>query len=245
MQLGHSLSITNPRLVASGGGGADNPLAELYGTGLGQIPLHLAPEYAVLDGSGNVVSVPNRGGAGAAFDSAATGSGILIADGMFSVPTFGPYLQMGAAADLVGIRAFFIGQPSADLPHDARIMGSADHNTHVRVNRVNSRISLFRGGETVNTGGFHGPPAALRLYELEITGGAVRVFINGAQSGTTDPLAWPDMKIDRIFSGQSTYPFQGLAGAFASVITDGSASYDPVMQQVRQVLAAKHGITLA
>ncbi|MDO5705983.1 MAG: hypothetical protein Q4G49_13080 [Paracoccus sp. (in: a-proteobacteria)] len=41
------------------------PLAACYGVGLGQAPLRLDPLDAVLGGSGNVASIPNKRGAGA------------------------------------------------------------------------------------------------------------------------------------------------------------------------------------
>lgn len=222
-----------------------DPLAALYGVGMGQIPLHLAPEDAVLDGGGNVLTVPNRGGAGAAFGATSTGTGMTRANGRLQIPAE-VWLTLANHADIVGTRFFFVAALPAGMANDAvRFLGNTAVNL-ARIRALAGEVLFQRNGVNLTLAGVS-PGSALHLFEIEIiSGGTSRLFVDGAQaSSAATPATFTDFLVNRVFAGPSVPSFTGQAGDVLSVITDGTLARDPTMLTVRQTLAAKHGVALA
>lgn len=232
-----------------------DPFADLYGTGLGQIPMLLDPLDAVMSGA-NVVSIPNKGGAGAAFNATVmgTGAGMTREGGLLVKTSTTNYLQLSSPADLVGARLFVVSAVAPEaIGTGPRIAGrdfqsAAGDRTDMNVSIPNSAIAVRRhdgaGMPGVLSGTFPADPGGvLRLYEMEMAAGLFRVWVNGTQVA---PVAYnvPTFIVDRVLGGLTTPYFTGLAGIAGSVITDGTPAMDPVMLRVRQTIAARYGITL-
>ena len=218
-----------------------NPIVALYGTGMGQIPLHLAPEDAVTDGSGNVTMIANRGGAGAAFDLSVAGSGITKQSGLLNISSTTVLADLASPADMLGTRMFFVAQPLVSTA-SYRYFGSS--NSAVRVGE--GKLIVFRGPSTTGTIST-GVPAitAPTLIEIETDGASVRAWFNGTSVGTAS-FAVSSFPIGRLARGNGTgAEFVGLMGDVLSVITDGSPAMDAPIATIRNALAAKYGITLS
>lgn len=238
----------------AGAPAAPDPIAAFYGVGLGQVPLHLAPEDAILDGSGNVTTVANRGGAGAAFAATATATGITRSGNLLTVPATNVWLNLANPADMVGTRLFIVAALADGLTGAINFTGrsaaSVDGGrTNIRWDITNSRFQLQRyNGTTFESAvllpGSSPLGTALHLIEVEVAAGMARLFVDGVALGTA-AAAWPNLLSDRIFAGHSAPYFTGQAGDVLSVVTDGTPARDATMLSIRQFLAAKHGITLA
>lgn len=218
-------------------------LSAYYGTGMGQIPLHLLPDDAVLDGGGNVVSIANRGGAGAAFNMSVIGTGITRQSGLLNIASTSVQANLATPANMVGTRMFFVAQPSVST-NSYRYFGAT--GTAVRIGA--GQVVLFRGGVPQTTGTIaSGVPdiASPTLIEMELDGTAVRVWFNGVSVGSAG-FAVADFQVDRLARGNSAgSEFTGLMGDVLSVITDSAPARDSTMLAVRQIVAAKHGIALS
>ena len=230
-----------------------DPFADLYGTGMGQMPMLYVPEDAVLDGTGNVVSIANRGGASAAFAATATGTGITRTGNLLTVPATNTWLALANPADLIGTRLFMVAavDPAATgIINFAGRFGAeaAGERSNVRWDLANNRFMIQRRNAAaawdILTLNGTALGSALHLLEIEFAGGTSRLWIDGAlQSSMAN--AWPDLRVDRIFAGTLTPFFLGTAGIVGTVITDGTPALDPVMLRVRQTLAGRYWITLA
>lgn len=222
---------------------------DLYGTGVGQIPLDLRPEDAVLDASGNVVRVLNRGGAGAYFDATASGAGITIDNGRFSVPTTTRWLGLANRANLIGVRLFICAAVTIDpLPTSGSMnfAGTFDGSdisegrNNVRWDWGLNRFQLIRYSWDGTTGTnvsvlANGPAltAAETLHEFEFTGSRLRVFRDAGQVADV-ACTWPSFVINRIFAGQSTPAFTGLArGVRSLIIGDGTTDLSAQIATIR------------
>ena len=229
-----------------------DPFAAYYGTGVEQIPLHLLPEDSVLDGDGNVVSIANRGGAGAAFNATASTTGITRTGVRLVVPTTGVYLGLANPADLVGTRLFMVTALDASATGLINFAGrfgaeAAGERSNIRWDIANNRFMIQRRNASAAwdnlslNGSVLG--TTLHLIEIELAASNGRLWIDGAlQSSMTN--TWPDLRVDRIFGGTLAPFFTGTAGDILSVVTDGTAGRDSTMLTVRQAIAAKHGIAL-
>lgn len=226
-------------------------LSAYYGTGMGQVPMHLAPSAAVMNGA-DVVSIPNSGGAGAVFNATATGAGITRAGNLLTVPATNVWLTLANPADLVGTRLFFVAALTDGLTGAINFTGRSEASVdggraNIRWDITNSRFQLQRYNGTAFDSALlpgSGPlGAALHLIELEVAGGTARLFVDGVALGTA-AVAWPNLLSDRIFAGHSVPFFTGQAGDVLSVITDGTPARDATMLSIRQFLATKHGITI-
>lgn len=246
MRFGFSLGLAHPRGAAVA---AADPFAALYGTGMGQMPMDISPQDAVLDGNGNVVSIANRGGAGALLN--ATASGVVgVQNGRFHLPnaTTG-YLRLATDANLMGARLFFVAavasQSASSLP---RLAGRNDAGTKtvLRISVATGGILAQRIAASAFVGGVGGVEA-LRLYEIELVTGRLSVWVDGAFSGQAAlDAAWTDYPVNLLFTAaELTEHFRGQVGRVQIVITDGTPARDATMLTVRQGLAAQHGITLA
>lgn len=223
-------------------------VADLYGVGLGQVPLDLRPTDAVLDANGNVVSVPNRGGAGPLFDATASGTGILIENGLFSVPATTRWLALANRDNLIGVRLFICAAVTVDpLPTSGSMnfAGTFDGSNidegrnNVRWDWGMNRFQLIRytwdGTTATNPGTLAYGPAltgAETLHELELTGSRLRVFRDTVQVADV-PCAWPSFSINRIFAGQSTPSFTGPARGIRSLVVDGVTDLSAQIAAIR------------
>ena len=230
-----------------------DPFADLYGTGLGQMPMDIDPAAAVLDGSGNVTSIANKGGAGAAFDATATATGITRTGGLLNVPDTSVYLSLANAADLAGARLFMVASVSPALTDRVNFAGHAvgvsdGQRTNIYWEASQQRLLLQRrdefGLKDTAIPSSAALPAGLNLIEVEIAAGQARFWINGTLRGTA-AFSWANFYLTRIFAGFSIPFFAGQGGRIQSVITDGTPALDPVMLRVRQTLAGQFGITVA
>lgn len=224
-----------------------NPIVALYGTGLGKIPLHLRPEDAVLDGGGNVVSVPNRGGAGAYADSIAVGT-IARTGGLLGVNA--SYLALANPLDLIGVHAFLVvratisGGNHGVLGRNAG--GAAGERTHFQWQSSNSRFVADRwNGTTYPSSGFMAATlsANLALVELAMTPSAAVMTLDGVSISPASHTL-PDFRIDRIGAGRTMASFVGQIGDVVSLISDGSPAMAAPIATIRQALASKYGIAL-
>lgn len=222
-----------------------DPLPALYGTGLGQIPLHLAPEDAVLAGNGNVTGIANRGGAGAAFNATASATGISKSGALLNVTEAAARLALAVPADLVGVRTFMVVALSPTADPFSRLLGHPSPANLVRVNASTGQLLAQRSGvNNFLTAPATPPGTTLRLWEVEFAAGRVKVWMNGvlAHDGAH---TFADFQASLIFaSGFDANGFTGTAGDIVSVITDGTPARDATMLTVRQSIAAEHGIPI-
>ena len=226
-----------PRLRSGG------VLEALYGVGMGRIPMHLRAEEAVLDGGGNVVSVPNRGGAGGLFNATASSTGITRTGGLLNISGAETHLRLNAPADMVGTRLFFVARADNTSNRYPRILGSMTPQNLARPDMDNGGFLLQRAGSNVFLGGSQPIGLALRLYEIEIAGGVAKTFIDGVPQGQA-PCTWTDFTFDMIGAAFSVVGFTGSLGDPLSLVTDGSAAQDGAIKTIRLHLAAKYGIAL-
>lgn len=238
MQFGFGLGLTHLRPASVNA----DPIAGFYGTGMGQIPLHLRAEDAVLDGGGNVTTVENRGGAGAMFNATATATGMTRTGKLLIVPTTA-YLSIANPADLVGVRMFFVAQADAAMYRYARILGNTSPQNLTRVDKDTGQFLMQRAGVSVSLAGTGPIGVSLRLYEIEIAGGQAKLIVDGVQL-SQGACSFTDFTINMIGAAFDSVGFSGGLGDLISVITDGTAARDGTMMDVRRALAAKHGITL-
>lgn len=223
-----------------------------YGTGLGQIPGHLAPESATLS-SGNVTAVANLGGAGAALNATKSGSGnITLTNGRFTIASgTSPYLTLATAGDLVGTRLYMVASIDQASTGNLNIAGhsvstAAGGRTNIQWVRASNLLRLLRWNgaswesRDLDLGEVIGPN--LRLIEIEIgDNDVIRVWMDGTLRATgTNP--WADFIVSRIFAGYNSPYFSGTATDILWLRTDGTQ--DAAGASVRQELAQKNGLTL-
>ena len=231
---------------------ATSPISDYYGTGLGQIPGHLAPESATLSSS-NVTSVANLGGAGAALNAAKSGSGnIALTNGRFAIAAgTSPYLTLATAGDLVGTRLYMVAGIDQASVGNLNIAGhsvstAAGGRTNIQWVRASNLLRLLRWNgaswesRDLDLGEVIGPN--LRLIEIEIgDNDVIRVWMDGTLRATgTNP--WADFIVSRIFAGYNSPYFSGTATDILWLRTDGAQ--DAAGERVRQELAQKNGLTL-
>lgn len=238
-----------------------DPLAALYGTGVGQVPLHLIPENAVLDGSGNVTSVSNQGGAGSAFAVTANTTGITLSGARFNVPSANVHLLLPALINMVGSRLFMLVQPAAPVPTSgttsfagrAGSTGVDDNRNTLRYDWTNKRFQAQRyswdgtSGSTNTTAISSNTEIILSnkesLIELEFSGEAFRSWIDGAFTGQA-AFSQTSFSVDRFFSGQTSPFFTGLAGDILLFKTDGSSAMATHITTIRNMYVRKYGLIL-
>ena len=239
MQFGFGLGLTHLRPASVNA----DPIAGLYGTGMGQIPLHLRAEDAALDGSGNVTGITNRGGAGPLFNATASATGMTRTGNLLMLPQTS-YLTLQNPADLGGTRLFFVAKPDVAMDRYARILGNANPQNLIRPDKETGQFMLQRAGVAVYLAGSGSPIGTdPHLYEIEIAGGQAKLIVDGVQLSQV-ACAWTDFTVTMIGAAFSGAGYLGGLGDPLSVITDGTPSRDGTMLDVRRALAAKHGITL-
>lgn len=267
--MGQILDLTRARRIWHGGreieslrvGGAQwqpppPTLSDFYGVGPGKIAIHLSTDGATVDGDGNVTAITNQGGAGVIFDAVLKAAPAIPTDGlMLDLAAEGGILSLANAASIDGVRLMFVADFSASN-YQGRIFGISNHEIRLG-NRVNGttppltaglRLAQRTPGVDVVVSGYF-DPASLRLYEIELdlTAGAVSVWIDGVISTTAPP---PDL------SGLLGFNVQWFGRGWGSNVNKITckmgdvlgvtlgAGADAAIHTARQYLAARHGIAL-
>lgn len=224
--------------------GPPNPLLPFYGTGAGQIPLHLSAA-AISPPGGPAVSLMNRGGAGAALDAPVSGSAMVLA---------APFLVTGAAhgfpilADLVDL---FAGRliwviSTVGAVNLTRFMGHTGTEIRANITAEGIRLQLWSNatgtGVTVNPGGRVPSEDRAYLCEVDVSGGSGRFFMDGVSLGTA-PVAWATFPIGRIGRGTgSAAPLEGGMGDVLFVNHGGA--FDAAVAAVRAYLNERFSLGL-
>lgn len=240
------------RWGASAGGAAaptPDPLAAYYGTGLGQIPLRLDPLDAVMSGTVNVASIPNKGGAGAAFNATSNGTTPITRSGGLLNFTATAQAQMAMPADFFDVRLFAVVQRPSQPSSFSTVLRSAtsgegngdfrldeDGAAHLRY-RVYKRQNAANAYVTTN---YTPIRTDLHLIEFEmLSSGAAYCAVSGAPITIAAQGVLPPLPL-QIFGGALF-----SMGEAISVITNGTAAANPAIAAVRAHLATKYGITAA
>jgi hypothetical protein len=231
-------------------------ISDMYGTGLGEIPIHFDPVFATKNASGFVTAVPNLGGAGAAYNTNKTGTGdiTVLPGGAFSVPSGSKYLNMASEIDLMGHRLFWVGKKNNTVAGNHKFIGdnesTADgqraqidwyqNNDGFRLLRWNGTI-MAQAPEMHTTALYAGE---LNLIEIEVLPSTINMWINGKFEGTYT-FPWNDFQIQRIFAGFGNPGFAGNAGDILFFKTNGSATMNSRAEAIRNELIGKWGIVPA
>lgn len=227
-------SWSGPRRAGGATPSPTDPVASLYGVGVGNVFLDLKPADAVLDGSGNVVSVPNAAGGAAATASA---TGITIAGGRFSPPggNNGPCLMLPEDFDLFAARLFMLlhfpgpHPTTGNFTYIGRLSDvvSDGSTTSVRYEHQNRRTQLRRwaGPGSVSASTLQGSafPEVETLFEIDCSGGRGRVDLDTVEvSNSALNAAHPDFRINAIFRGaDNSASFGGSCGRIIGLRADG------------------------
>lgn len=218
-------------------------LARYYGTGLGQVPLHLAPEDAVLDASGNVTGIANKGGAGASFNAVVAGAGMRREGGMLNITSTALTADLTTPVEVVGTRMFVIAHPAA-ADGSYRYFGYLGSSLRI----APPQAIIHKGGSPAVTGTISSGVPTLpepSLLEVQLLGGAFSLWVNGLFVGSA-PFDVPSLLFSRIGRGNvAGAEYLGRLGDITSFITDGSPAMNARAAEIRRLLAAKHGIPLA
>lgn len=219
-------------------------IASFYGVGLGQVPMHLDPAAAVMSGA-DVVSVPNSGGAGALFNATKAGTGSITRDGnLLQIGAAGPYFGLATAADVYGTRVFFVASLNIAIANFPRFLGSVTHNTLARMDDDTGQFLFQRDGISRPFTGV-APGTALHLFEIAMEAGVASLWVDRTQVGSA-AVPWTDFRADRLLAANTDLnTFVGAVGDLVSLIVDGTGNQAAQIATIRNVLAAKHGITLA
>lgn len=224
-----------------------DPLGAYYGVGLGQIPLRLDPLDVVMDGA-NVASIPNLGGAGAAFDATSNGTTpITRSNGLLNF-TATAQARLAMPADFFGVRLFAVVQRPSQPSSFSTVLRSAtsgEGNGDFRLDEDGSARLRYRAYKQQSSANVYATSAYtpvrtdLHLVEFEmLSNGTAYCAVNGVSIAVTVQGISPPL------------PVQILGGALISmgeaisVITDGSSTVNPTIDAVRNHLAAKYGITI-
>lgn len=226
-------------------------IGDLYGTGLGQVPTDFNPSNAALSGA-QVATLPNSGGAGAAFAlTAQAGSDITVSGDYLDIDNTVVTSHLNAAnlMDLMGTRLFMVENLSL-VVDPVYIMGkSTSPITNLRFRPTVGQVGLMRNNGTTNelvTLAWPSISSGLHLVEIELISGQARLFVDGAQTDVlTLPAGWTNYLINRIGRGQAGPGVSGLLGRQVVMITDGSSAYDDHVALIRSELAAQYpGLSL-
>lgn len=237
------------RRGASGGGTEPppNPLAAFYGAGAGQIDLHLTPEDATATG-GAISAIPNRGGAGAALNVAVTGTGPALALPFMSFDAATGLPALASIYSLIGRRLFFVLR-TPNLASGPNLFGQAGPPGYVlrliaNASGVRPQIWTNESGSalTLNNGGYGPDDTDAHLYEVEISGGRMRSFIDGVALGDA-AFAWTAFNLSRIGRGTGNVTtYVGDMGDLVSVVI-GTGS-DAAIAAVRAYLNDRFSLGL-
>ncbi|WP_157115344.1 hypothetical protein [Paracoccus contaminans] len=231
---------------------ATDPIAALYGTGMGQIPMDLRIENAVLDGSGNIARVTNKGGAGAMFD-AVLGGTLTPPDtsaGSAAIGIGSNWMDLSTPANLCGVRLFVLARRTATgQAYFAGALANAAGDGAAQFVLRYLHTAAPDGTLTTTLSGVPTPPPGSiprgvnvwSLIELEILPAQTRLWYNGMEvaPGAGQPAASPlyVKTIGAHPNKTSTPAWTGQIDAIVSLITDGTQ--DARADTIRQALLAR------
>lgn len=240
----HDLFLPGPFMARRRRGPPADPLATFYGTGAGQIPLHLSTAGTSPSG-GPATAIANAGGAGSALDATVSGAAMLVD---------GPYLTTGAAhgfpilpatVDLAAGRLIWVMQ-AVGLVNLARFLGHTGSEIRANITAQGFTLQLWSNatgsGLTANPGTRVPAEDRAFLCEAEISGGAGRFFIDGSSLGTA-PVEWASFPISRI--GRGTGSATPLEGGLGDVIfVNGGGAAAATIAAVRAAMSDRFGLGL-
>lgn len=223
-----------------------------YGVGLGEIPIDIDPNRAVVDGTGKVTSIPNSGGAGSVFDLASHNSVVTVENGMLAFDASS--LRFASRADCMGVHAFFVVVNDSQSIADYMFTGynggdNPGEKTGSTLQVGSDRITFDRwngtGFDTTLAFNISLTPE-LALLELEFLPGTLQLWRNGVSLGTqTLTAGWTDYYIDLIGQGPTAATWKGKIGRLMFVITDGGVASSRSVHVMRDNLAEQFSIALS
>lgn len=224
--------------------------SQMYGTGIGQIPLHLRPENVVLDANNNVTDVINQGGTGNYFNATIVGNPVTVSDGGLLISNAA--LRLNNPADMHGVRVFIalyrtVGQQPWFGGALANANGAGSPVVSIRFPHGNTGESYVSGLSAQLLGPIPRLTGAWALIEWEIQSNQTRLVFNGTEVTPVSGIASPRLITDigRHPNGTSTPHWGGRIGDIVFLNTDGSAEMDSISTVIRNNMANKYGITLS
>ncbi len=225
-------------------------IADHYGTGPGQIAIHLNSDAATLDGAGRVTAIANQGGAGPVFNAVVSGAPIPVAGALLQMAASTGFPVLANPADLLGVRLMWVSTVST--VNATRYFGSVDHGPagadyEIRTNMVGSTWTMQLWDNEGGTGSSVtltprvAIPGGIHLLELNFAAsGNVTLYQDGvAISAANASGAFSAFFLDRIGQGTSTANmFEGQMGDVLGVILGGAA--DDTIATARAWLAARY-----
>ncbi len=225
-------------------------IADHYGTGPGQIAIHLNSDAATLDGAGRVTAIANQGGAGPVFNAVVSGSAIPVAGALLQMSASTGFPVLANPADLLGVRLMWVSTVSA--VNATRYFGSVDRGPggadyEIRTNMVGSTWTMQLWDNEGGTGSSVTltprveRPAGIHLLELDFAAsGTVTLYQDGVAISTANATgAFSVFPLDRIGQGTSTANmFEGQMGDVLGVILGGTAG--DTIATARAWLAARY-----
>lgn len=183
----------------------------------GTIGIHLRSEGATPTG-GPVTSISNQGAAGSAFNATVIGNPIPLTGNYLESTTATGYPQTANPVDLVGVRLIWVMRMTV-ATGTYRFFGRTEGSDNLYIRTLNGtsiQMSRVVGGVAA-TASFTGVTATTspRLLEIEVTGSAARLFINGILHQEVS-IVFPYFRIDRILQGPTT--LQAFVGGMGDVL---------------------------
>lgn len=251
------LSSLGVPFVVRGLGPDVEPISAMYGTQAGQVPMRLQSSQAVMSGE-NVQSVPNAGGAGAAFDLIAGTAAITrTADGKAMDLTPEEWLRFSNAPtnsypDLMNTTIFIVAAVTLGGV-DQYFMGNGNPQANVWLVSTGAQMRFSRRNPTTNsveTVIVNLSPAVsdgIRTYEIEFTpgtpaangqtsGGVINVRVNGELRGSA-PHPYPEFRVWNFSAGQNPVNGNGLrAQVYDTLSIIRGGAHDTRVPAIRQQL---------
>lgn len=239
------LFLPGPFMARRRRGPPANPLVAFYGTGAGEISLHLSTA-GVSPAGGPATAIANAGGAGSDLDAAVSGAAMALD---------GPWLTTGAAmgfpvlaapVDLFSGRLLWV-MSAVGAVNLTRFMGHTGSEIRANITAGGVTLQLWSNetgsGVTVNPGGRVTAEDRVYLCEVEISGGSARFFMDGTALGTA-AVAWSEFPISRIGRGTGTAtPLEGGMGDVIFINSGGG--FDTALAAVRSYLDGRFELGLS
>lgn len=225
-------------------------IADHYGTGPGQIAIHLNSDGATLDGAGRVIAIANQGGAGPVFNATISGAPIPLDGHLLQISASTGFPILANPADLLGVRLMWVSTVSA--VNATRYFGSIDRGPggadyEIRTNLAGSTWTMQLWDNEGGTGSSVtltprvAIPTSIHLLELNFAAsGVVTLYQDGvAISSANATGAFSAFPLDRIGQGTSSANmFEGQLGDVLGVILGGAAG--DAIATARAWLAARY-----
>ena len=242
-----------PSAVATADVQAPPQIADFYGIGPGEIPMRHNFSAAPIDASGNLVSSPNAGGAGALFNLTPGPTPIPVVEGRLDLS---PAMNLrfsnatiGTRPNLMGTRVFIVADLRG-LAVDQFLLGNGSPQANTFIRAGGGRIDIERRRPEDNVwerrNGVISPPleGARRIYELDFGPSQIRLFVNGGLRSTVTH-AFPEYRVLDFAAGQNLGNGNGLDAWVSEIVSiiHGGQSVERI-PLIRQRLAETHGVTL-